>query len=470
MLIQLLYLDEYYLPELTYLCRVFSSILQEVRLSPCHISRYNQECPYSIGYCSGEMALQLPPACRIHIHTDDLFWKRYSQKEYPEIQKREHAGLVALNTNNSRSYITRDTDGISTNLDIFASAFFMITCMEEILNSHLRDEHGRFKFSMSRWAHLYVDEALINIYAQTILKWINAVYEIGIPSNRTFTAVLSHDIDIPYYYGRFRSELTELLNSSKSGGKYRRFPDLQSYLACLLGIKDDPYDTFSYINGREGKRGIPATYFIMLSRDNAWGLDRQKYSRTLKDIYAEGNEIALHSGYESYYDTELISQEKRYVESLSDVTIDGSRSHFLRFKLPETYYILSNLGLSYDSTMGYPDREGFKAGICTPYKPFDIHRREQIDIMEIPLVVMDGTLREYRKQSPEDALSNIEKLIKQVSSCNGVIVFNWHNSFLVETDRDWRNIYERSLEYLVAYGAQFLTCREVASIWKDFWS
>jgi hypothetical protein len=469
LIIQFLYFDESYLPELEYLCRLFSSIIGET-IVPCHVSKFNKEGACSIGYSSREAASHLPESCRIRIHSDDLFWKQYLKKKCPEVLMREHSGLLALNSEDSKAFVIKDTSGISTNLDLFSSAFFMITGMEEVTNPHLRDEYQRFTFSRSKWAHVYVNKPRINSYAQTLLKWIEEIYDLSIPSKGQFTAVLTHDIDSPYFYGRLRTELSEIYNGVIARGKYARFSDLVNYLACLLGMQSDPHDTFFYMQEHEGKRGISATYFINLSKDSTWGLDWEKYSRTLKKIHGDGNEIALHPGFNSYSDREMILHERNGVEALSGATINGARNHFLRFKNPECYYALSSLGLSYDATVGYPDREGFKAGICTPYKPFDIQRREQIDIMEIPLVVMDGTLHNYRKQSPETAQSTIETLIEHVSSCAGVITFDWHNSFLIEKKGEWRNVYEKSLDSSIAHHARFLTCGQLASLWRERWS
>jgi hypothetical protein len=441
-----------------------------VTVSPRHVSEYSEESSCSIGYCSRESVARLPESCKIRIHSDELFWKQHLKERCPKIKKREDSGLVALNAEDSQPFVIKDRNGITTNLDLFASAFFMVTGMEEIMNPELRDEHGRFTFSLSKWAEHYVDKPLVNIYGEKLRQWIEEVYGLKIVPSRRFSAVLSHDIDSPFFYSRLRTEISEMLNSVNGKGKFSGLSDLGRYLGCLFGIERDPYDTFSYLQEQEEKRDISATFFIMLSKDNAWGLDRKKYSRTLKVIHQKGNEIALHPGYESYDDPELIRKERSDVEALAGTSIKGVRNHFVRFKMTDTFHLLSNLDLSYDATLGFPDREAFRCGICTPYKPFDIEGREQIAILEIPLAVMDGTLRNYRKQSPQQALCKIESLIEQVCSCAGVLVFNWHNSFLIETNGGWREVYEKSLDALVAHHAYFMTCKDMAREWRKRWS
>lgn len=469
MKIQLIYGDESYSTELDYLCKLFSSIMQ-VTVCPCHVSLCKFYEPLSIGYCGRDLSSQLPDSCRIHIHPDERFWQDYLQKRCPDVHKREHSGLITLNADESEAYLIHDKDRIITNLDLFSSAFFMITGMEEVLGHNSRDEHGRFTFSRSRWGKVYVDTPLVNVHAKVMIQWIKEIYGANLTSNRSFTAIISHDIDAPYYYGTFRAEVSELINRGKSGSKYEDMKAIGNYLAVLLGKQPDPYDTFPYIQEQEGKRGIPSTYFVMFSRDNMWGLDREKYSRTLKNIQEAGNEIAVHPGYDSYHNPDLIRKELNNIETMSGARICGVRNHFLRFLMPATFNVLSKLGLSYDATVGYPDREGFRVGICTPYKPFDILRREIVDIMEIPQVVMDGTLREYRNFSQEDAYAHVEKLIEKVFSMNGVIVFNWHNSFLIQNSNDWRTVYERSLDCLMEHHARFCTCEDIASITRQYWN
>jgi hypothetical protein len=340
--------------------------------------------------------------------------------------------------------------------------------MEEINYAGERDPHGRYNFSHSVWSKFYIDQPLINIYAYVLLKWIEEAYEINISPINSLSAVISHDIDSPSYFGYFRTEISEMLSSIRSIGKYKNISDLINYITHLI-VGQDPYDTFEYIQKQEDLRRIKSTYFIMLSNDNKWGLDLEKYSRRLKKIASKGNELALHPGYGSFCHSDKVSSEKKQLESISGIKPLGVRNHFLRFQIPFSYQICQQLDFLYDSTLGYPDREGFRTGICTPYKPFDIYHREIIELMEIPLIIMDGTLKDYSKYQPNEALHRIKQLIDTTSSVNGTIVFNWHNSFLSQGNNLWRSVFEKSLDYLVDKDARFYTCKELSSFWNKSW-
>ena len=76
----------------------------------------------------------------------------------------------------------------------------------------------------------------------------------------------------------------------------------------------------------------------------------------------------------------------------------------------------------YDATLGYAAHVGFRCGICLPHKPYDVIDNRIIDLWEIPLIVMEGTLHQYRSLSPDQGLASIESLIETVRKYHGVFV------------------------------------------------
>jgi hypothetical protein len=55
-----------------------------------------------------------------------------------------------------------------------------------------------------------------------------------------------------------------------------------------------------------------------------------------------------------------------------------------------------------------------------------------IDMWEVPLMVMDGTLFSYQRYSIEKAFSACESLLEEVQKFGGVFTVLWHNSFFDE--------------------------------------
>jgi hypothetical protein len=467
--ISLIYSSYAYVPEIEYLCKLFGSILK-IKISSFHVSQFNPDDGISIGYCEVNSYPELPDSCKIRILPDKVFWREYLADRNPAVRLLDFQDIQVLNSNHPQLFLNKMNSCIYTNIDIFCSAFFIISGMEEINYTGEYDLHGRYTFTHGAWSKYYIDFPLIDIYAQTLFSWIEEAYGIAVKSqSNSFGAVISHDIDIPFYFGKIRTEISEILNSILSKGKYTSLSDILKYIGKLAHLYPDPFDTFDYIQKQEESRGIKSTYFILLSRDNAWGLNLKKYSRRLRSIADKKNEVALHPGYDSYCHSEMIIKERNLLESISGIEPVGVRNHFLRLKIPYSYQCCSQLNFEYDSTLGYPDREGFRTGTCSPYMPFDLSRRKIIDLIEIPLMIMDGTLRDYCRYNHDEALDRIKQCIDLVRSVNGTIVFNWHNSFLTHDNDSWRHVFESSLEYLVDNDAVFYTGKELSSISREHW-
>lgn len=67
---------------------------------------------------------------------------------------------------------------------------------------------------------------------------------------------------------------------------------------------------------------------------------------------------------------------------------------------------LSRAGFCCEATIGYADGIGFRGGVCYPFKAYDLKAGREIDILEIPLAVMDRTFEGYmlarRRKNPGD--------------------------------------------------------------------
>jgi hypothetical protein len=106
------------------------------------------------------------------------------------------------------------------------------------------------------------------------------------------------------------------------------------------------------------------------------------------------------------------------------------------------------VGLQCDTTMGYPDQEGFRCGTCHRFHPFDVEQDRELKIWEQPLIVMDGALHTYRGFSPEQGEARILELAARCKQVEGTFTLLWHNSALDWEWSPWKKVYERVLSQL----------------------
>ncbi len=139
------------------------------------------------------------------------------------------------------------------------------------------------------------------------------------------------------------------------------------------------------------------------NRDARTYINDKDFVLILKNIIERGHTIGLHPSYCSYENFEYIKKEKEILEEISGCVVKETRQHYLRFDIPNTWRILDRLGVETDSSMGYAEHEGFRCGTANEFPVFDVLNGVKLNIKERPLLVMEGTLRDYRKLSNNKA-------------------------------------------------------------------
>ena len=111
---------------------------------------------------------------------------------------------------------------------------------------------------------------------------------------------------------------------------------------------------------------------------------------------------------------------------------------------------MENAGLHADASLGFFDREGFRCGTCHPYPLYDLKRDCPLSVMERPLLLMDGTLREYRGLSIDEAMVSARGLLERVLAVDGEFVILWHNGCV---HREWTPWFHQLYVPFIQYAA-----------------
>jgi hypothetical protein len=344
-------------------------------------------------------------------------------------------------------------DLIKINVDIISTTLFMLTRWEETFDVP-KDQHGRF---MARecvaYQNNFLHRPIVDEYAMLLRECLEFLLPRWQSERNSFKVLLSHDIDqtrrFPNFWISAKTIMGDLIKRNSPSLAWRSF---RGYLLKSLNGKPDPYiqGIIELINLSLKNRLYSEFYFKTAKfgkYDSGDPID-DEIMKVVEMIRKNGFSIGFHPGYYTYNNEELFLEEKRKFEEIFKIDRYGGRQHYLRFKVPRTWYIWANAGLSYDSSLGYPDHEGFRCGTCHPYKPFDFERDQEINIVEIPLIAMDGTLKKYRRFSIEEAHRRIIGLANTCKQYEGIFTLLWHNR---STSRDWSvwfEMYKRVLSDL----------------------
>jgi len=340
-----------------------------------------------------------------------------------------------------------DILSVKCGIDIFASAFYMLSRWEESVITK-RDKHGRFPLSSSlAWKFGFHHRPVVNEYAAFIrLFLVEAGYPF--PSHRaSFRFFSTHDVDFVFKWNTTATWLRTLV-----GDLFKRhsvplaISNAGFFLNSPFSKYTDPYNTFGRLLKDDQKTGATSIFYFMMDEANIKTLT--VHGKWLfRKIMSANSTVGLHACYNSYLPNGHLYKEKQILEQLLERRISENRQHYLRFSVPETWNMLNKRGITVDSSLYYPEAPGFRTGCCTEFSCYDIFYRTKLPLRERTLCFMDRSLF-YDEWQTGGAEQYLMELIHQVEKYHGDFVMLWHNSSFDHAV--WRphiSVYENIIQY-----------------------
>jgi len=332
--------------------------------------------------------------------------------------------------------------------DPFASIFYVLTRMEEYY-ALKTDSFGRFEAVQSiQFQYGWLEQAICDRWSLDILNFLKdkANYQLSV-LNENVKVLPTFDIDNAYAYknkGLLRSTVSNIKDFFL--GRSKRLIERQS---VQTGLTKDPYDTYDKILSM--KKGNSSIMLFWLLGDFAKYdrniSHRSKKHKKLIQRMASSFEIGIHPSVKSTSYEFYLHNEIERLETIVKKRVHSSRQHFLVLKFPSTYQTLIGQEITDDYTMGFADQVGFRAGTARPFNWFDLTKNEVTNLIVHPFVFMDGTLNEYMKLNPEEAIERIDLLYKEVLEYGGEFSFIWHNETIGDYGiwKGWPKVFDYSV-------------------------
>ncbi len=320
---------------------------------------------------------------------------------------------------------------IGADFDVFAAIFHLISLEEEYTITD-RDEHGRIAAGDLLLVRSQASDFPIgDIWALRLADQLRTAYTSLPAPQRTYRHVLTVDMDNGLKYAA-RSWQRAMGASAKdlAAGRSSRFFERWN---VRMGRTADPYAT-SVDRLAEVRNKVDRMIAFVLTRgegrfDHAARIDHPVFVDLLKRL-AEDAEIGLHPSYESSRDERIIAREREQLGKVTGRSINLTRQHFLRWRMPDTFRALIANGLKEDHSIGFSDRIGFRAGTCTPFPWYDLERDEETSLMLHPFAVMDSALANRTGEGLRMAVGDMKRVSDTVREVRGTFVSVWHDRFL----------------------------------------
>jgi len=291
-----------------------------------------------------------------------------------------------------------------------------------------------------------------------------------LPSNKPLIC-LTHDVDsiqgksyIRYFYW--------LVNALLSF-KISRITEAINRIKLFVSLDSDPDFSFQNCYEIEKSCGFRSTFFIM-SLQFFLGREGRRYSLScsdLKDALLKlkkcGWEIALHPSRATHLSKVKLRKEiNRLRHFMRDNFCPlGIRNHYLKASFPETWRIQEKLGIQYDSSLGWSESPGFRSGTARPFRPFDCELNRRLDLWELPLIVMDGTL----KGSVSDIVKDCTQMAEEAFRYDNPFTLLWHSDRISPTEYpEFSGAYPKILQYFNETNCVGFTASEIVGIYQEY--
>jgi hypothetical protein len=325
-------------------------------------------------------------------------------------------------------------------IDIFASAFFMLTRWEEMV---LPKIDGRpLEKDLLAIKDKFYDRPIVDEYCDFICKALDIKR-----AKRKVGVIITHDVDW-VYLSSVKELAKNLLNMIARGQTKRAFRIARNY--CMYRVsKRNPFDSFGEIIDLSDKYGFKDHFYFkgMKSddKDSTYDIEDNRVVDKIRLVLASGHCIGIHPSENAFRADDIFAAEVNRVLQHTNQIIGGRQHKLLTddnvFRNYEKFMI------PYDSTYGFQYVNGFRCGTCLPFKIFDISRRRRLSVEEIPFEIMDSVL--FRTKDTEKFVNTSRTIIDKVFQHSGVLVLNWHSNMLNMREMEgFKAIYHDIMNYI----------------------
>lgn len=360
--------------------------------------------------------------------------------------------------------------------DVIAGAFAVLNLWyEERTRLGKRDGWITWREDWMARAGFNKPAALADEWLDEIVRAANRLgWENEAPEQKSFTVVPTHDVD--YMPGTRDRGIPRLIRAIARQLVLRRRPlDGVRLLAHYARVSSrQPYLAFESVMRAERARGARSSFQLVAERrsrlDPTYSINRADIESTLRNIASSEWEICLHSSYTASRTPGALMEERAELERVIGKAVQGNRQHYLNFHPSWLFDEVERAGLQYDTSIGYNDVSGTRAGTYFPYRPFNLRRSHAYGFWELPFLLMDTTLATTYRFSPSEALKHTQAILSPVARVGGCVSVIWHLEQLSGlVDPGFEQVYYDLLDWIHSQGGAMVTGRGVLDDLEKRW-
>ena len=329
-----------------------------------------------------------------------------------------------------------------------------------------RDSVGRIPFEESVFARYKLDErrsyaALAMWFLQhAICKLFPAARERAraLEGGLNHAIVCSHDVDfisLSYLSTLFRLAKNSVIALLQKSPILAFGVAARTLRFAFGGI--NPVGNVERLARLEQASGVTSSFNFIVRhghrRDANYRIENPTVIALAKRLESMGMEIGVHGSYTSLDTDSGLAEEFAVLQKCGFRPL-GGRQHWLRFTLDRLIPAVERAGALFDTSLGWQNRIGFRAGACFPFPPYSFANERPATFLELPLAVMDQALPAKENQ----AFGDVAELLATSRTYGwGGISLLWHPEAF------------GGGQLPMGIGRAFCDLVNLRSEWKDTW-
>lgn len=307
-----------------------------------------------------------------------------------------------------------------------------------------------------------------------------------VPWGHEFIACLTHDVDFGgirrhnldhtmwgfVYRAVVGSSLALIAGKGSLVRLIKNWTAVLSLPLVYLGLVKDFWDDFDRYTEIEG--GLRSTFFLVPFKNTAGDKVQGEFPARraarydIDDVREQANNLVMHGceiglhGIDAWHNVDSGIKEKNRIMEVTGKKEVGVRIHWLCFDR-HSPAILDQAGFDYDSTVGYNETVGYRAGTTQVFRPLGATR-----LLELPLHIQDTALFYPRRLASTNAQAQelCAGVLNAAERFGGVVTVLWHERSLAP-ERLWGEFYIQLLQDLRERRAWFGTAEQVVQWFRQ---
>ncbi len=273
--------------------------------------------------------------------------------------------------------------------DVVATVFFFLSLLYERDYRHPDDadknhtnhplyRYGRFKRPVVDIICAWFTEKIERIFREQGFIYLR---KSAFPEGRKMGLSFTHDVDIT----RAANPAKRILQGWFSHSKKRILQEAEAAVWA-----------FDRLLPFYNNKGWRATFNFIArpweGRHYRYNVKSNRFRSLIRRLETEGHEVGLHPSRFTFEHSRRFLQEKKRLEEVVGKPLHGMRQHYLRGLYPDLWRAAENAGLSYDCSLAYRRRAGYRAGTGGPFTCFDWRDNEILNCTEFPTAFFESSL------------------------------------------------------------------------------